>query len=234
MGFTPDDIDAKAALARARAEADAIIGRAEVEAAAVQARAQAEADAVVARARVEATELRSQGEHAREHAQAVLDDAHRRADALLAEAEEVRRSADGTLERLIAARHELESTIGQLATSPNALVDLTETTPGGPEQLAHQHPPVTDALNSLDADALADPLMAPLGATSPSLEAVAPEGAEASPETEALGERGVDPVSRLVRAAVGRAARAATDAPGWSERPSEQREALRANGRDLG
>ncbi|MCD9625443.1 hypothetical protein [Rhabdothermincola salaria] len=231
MGPTPDDIDATALLARARAEADAIIGRAEVEAAATRARAQADADALVARARVEAAEAEALARHERERAADLVAEAERQARELTAEAEQVRRSADGTLGRLVAARRELETTIEQLASSPNALVDLTAD--------------LDAAAGPADLDAAVDPVdlspqggnhgdgrVVPLGGSGRSADAGAPSISEPPMADPRAG--GGDPVGRMVRAAVGRAARAAADAPSWPGDPAGQREALRANRRDLG
>lgn len=224
MGSTPDDIDATALLARARAEADAIIGRAEVEAAATRARAQADADALVARARVEVDEAAALARNERERAADLVAEAERQARELRAEAEEVRRSADGTLGRLVAARRELESTIEQLALSPNTLVDLT-----------------ADLAADLDgADGAGAPggdghegRVVPLGSNGRPAEAAMADLAPGA-DLGVDGDGGDDPVGRMVRAAVGRAARAAADAPSWSGDPAGQREALRANRRDLG
>jgi hypothetical protein len=213
VGSTPQDIDATAAVARAKAEAAAIIGRAEVEAAATRARADADGEAIVARARVEAEEARALVHDERQRAAEIIEEARRHAAALRAEAEEVRRSADGTLERLLAARRELQATIDQLATSPNTLVDLT-----------------ADLSDLDDLDDLVDVgRVVPLGATP------APDAEE--DEATAGDERSRKPdgaVDAMVRDAIGRAARAATDAPAWTGDPAGQREALRANRRDLG
>ena len=225
MGSTPDDIDATALLARARAEADAIIGRAEVEAAATRARAQADADALVARARVEVDEAAALARNERERAADLVAEAERQARELRAEAEEVRRSADGTLGRLVAARRELESTIEQLALSPNTLVDLTADLAADLNR--------TDGADGARAPAgdAHEGRVVPLGGNGRSADAAM---ADLVPGPDGDGDGADDPVGRMVRAAVGRAARAAADAPSWSGDPAGQREALRANRRDLG
>jgi len=252
MGSMPDDIDAAALVARARADADAILARAEVEASAVRGRSEADASAVRARALVEVQELETRARNDREHAQRLLTDAEARAAAMLDEAEEVRRGADGTIERLVATRRELELVIERLARLPHTVVDLTEaaaeataeaTAPAAAPVRPQPSAAVTtssETVDVLDADALVDRDVLPLGAAvatvvAPTTRPVGGPGATPGEENATADEadEAEDPVARMVRSAIERAARAASEASAWPTNPADQREALRTNRGDL-
>ena len=260
MGPVPDDIDVAALVARARADADAILARAEVEASALRGRSEADASAVRARALVEVQELETRARNDREHAQRLLTDAEARAAAMLDEAEEVRRGADGTIERLVATRRELELVIERLARLPHTVVDLTEaaaeataeaTAPATAEATAPAAAPVrpqpsaavttsSETVDVLDADALVDRDVLPLGAAvatvvAPTTRPVGGPGATPGEENATADEadEAEDPVARMVRSAIERAARAASEASAWPTNPADQREALRTNRGDL-
>ena len=165
MASVPDEIDAQAIVARARAEADAVIARAEVDALAIKGQSDAEAKVIRARAQVEASELETRARNDRDHAARILADAESRASTMLEEAEEIRRGADGTIERLVATRRELESVIERLARLPHAVVDLTEVGDAS-LTLGDDAEPVSDAtVDDLDADALSEREVVPLGAS---------------------------------------------------------------------
>ena len=244
MGSMPDDIDAAALVARARADADAILARAEVEASAVRGRSEADASAVRARALVEAQELETRAHNDRDHAQRLLADAEARAAAMLDEAEGVRRGADGTIERLVATRRELELVIERLARLPHTVVDLTEapveaTAPVRPRPSAAVTTS-SERADALPADALVERDVLPLGASVATVVAPTPRPVEGlrpttgeQSETADEAEEAEDPVSRMVRSAIERAARAASEAPSWPANPADQREALRTNRGDL-
>ncbi|MCU0309890.1 MAG: hypothetical protein MUE36_02990 [Acidimicrobiales bacterium] len=230
----PDEIDAEAMVARARAEADAILARAEVEALAVKGRAEAEAKVVRARAQVEASELATRARNDREHAARLVADAQAEATAMLDEANEVRRGADGTIERLVATRRELESVIERLARLPHAVVDLTED--GEPAiALGDEAAPPAEAVGELEADALAEREVVPLGASvTTSVRPAPPVPASGVSDAAVEDDDTEDPVTRMVRSAIERAARSATESPVWSSNPAEQRESMRSNRTDLG
>ena len=220
----PDEIDAAAIVARARAEADAITARAEVEAQAARGRSEADAQAIRARARVEADELEARAHGDREHAARLLAEAEQRSAQLLSEAESVRRSADDIIERLVATRRELETVIEHLARLPHTVLDLTGIPSLGEE------PALGDtgaAVDVIDGDALADRDAVPLGASVSSRGGGASGAGEGSdpelPPTEAD-----DPVARMVRSAIDRAARAGSAASSGSPGPAELRETLRS------
>ena len=248
MGPVPDDIDVAALVARARADADAILARAEVEASALRGRSEADASAVRARALVEVQELETRARNDREHAQRLLTDAEARAAAMLDEAEEVRRGADGTIERLVATRRELELVIERLARLPHTVVDLTEaaaeaTAPAAAPVRPQPSAAVTtssETVDVLDADALVDRDVLPLGAAvatvvAPTTRPVGGPGATPGEENATADEadEAEDPVARMVRSAIERAARAASEASAWPTNPADQREALRTNRGDL-
>ena len=232
MASVPDEIDAQAIVARARAEADAVIARAEVDALAIKGQSDAEAKVIRARAQVEASELETRARNDREHAARILADAELRSATMLEEAEEIRRGADGTIERLVATRRELESVIERLARLPHAVVDLTD---DGDTSLTLGDDDAVSAatVDDLDADALAEREVVPLGASvTTSVRPVPPVPSVATSSDDADAELD-DPVTRMVRSAIERAARSATQSSVWSSNPADQREALRNNRGDL-
>ncbi len=235
MAPVPDEIDAQAIVARARAEADAVIARAEVDALAIKGQSDAEAKVIRARAQVEASELETRARNDRDHAARILADAETRAATMLEEAEEIRRGADGTIERLVATRRELESVIERLARLPHAVVDLTQDGETSLDLGDESVPGPAATVDELDADALSEREVVPMGASvATSVRPVPPVSsvAPASDETDADDEA-EDPVTRMVRSAIERAARSATQSSVWSSNPADLREALRDNRGDL-
>lgn len=229
----PDEIDAEVVVARARAEAEAITARAEVEAQAVRSRSEADAQAIRAWARVEADELEARARGDREHAGRLLAEAEERSAQLIAEAESVRRSADDTIERLVGTRRELEAVIEHLVRLPNTVFDLTEHPAGASASLDD---PPTALVDVLGADALADLSVVPMGSSVSSRAAGRGSSvgmAEATVDS-AIGEGNAveagaptpgadDPVARMVRSAIDRAARAASDPSGQTSGPAGRR-----------
>ena len=103
-----------------------IRGRAQVDADALIARIQADADALIARAQREAAELIGRADADRDRARRTLLDARQRADALLNDAEEVRRAGRQALERLVGTRSDLQNAIDRLAeVASDPVLDLT-------------------------------------------------------------------------------------------------------------
>ena len=224
MAPTPDDIDAIAQRARADAEAAAIRGRAEVDATATLAAAAADAAAVRGRAEIEADEMVRTAAAEREEAGRTLAAARLEAEAILAQAADVRRLAEQqTLDRLLATRADLHDAIERLTEVSEPVLDLTD---GAMAQAAAE-----EAMASSPAPALAE------GAPEPIDEVVDDDG-DGAPAAAGSGnvEPSGDPVETLVRAAIGRAVETVSAAerarPGASEEPARRRKQLR-DGRNV-
>jgi hypothetical protein len=207
VGPTPEEIEGAALRARAEAEAGAIRGRAQVDADAIVAAAEADARAIVARAELEAAASRDQAEADRRRAAEVLDGARREAEAMVAEATDLRRRTEQqTLERLLATRDDLHGAIERLTEVAGPAVDLTDAAPGGPSPAAPGAArPEGGGHNGSAAH------LVPVG----------------GPEVGAAPD---DPVGAVVRSAIGRAVESATawGRPRSAEgEPARQREELR-------
>jgi hypothetical protein len=188
----------------------------DIEAAAARARAQVDADAIVARAEVDATAVRARAEA---DADAILAEARRQAERLLAEADVARAQADAAAtsaqEDLRRARNRSREVLGEAA----------ELRRSADASLAH----LLEARAALDAvlTSVSDRGEALLDLTDPENGGDV-AGASASPDAA-----DDDPVARMVRSAIGRASRAATEQSTWREGPAQQRAAMRATGRSL-
>lgn len=251
-------VDADAIVARAEVDASAVRARAEADAEAIRAEARAEADELHEQARV----ALERAEQATASAEARLDEAHRQAEALLAEAEAVRRDADRGVARLIEARRDLDAALDSLGVTdddtaggagPSTGADADDAAEA--TELAGGEPGPVATSGSAD-----DPAAAGRSRTSspprPTLDLTdrSTAGGRSSAEQLDHGDREPalvgavvdgdaaggtsagaidDPVSRMVRAAIGKAARAAATEGTDPTRPAAQREALRATGRSL-
>jgi len=95
----------------------------------------------------------------------------------------------------------------------------------------------SETVDVLHADALVERDVVPFGAAVATVVAPVPrlvEGPQATPgEENATADEADDPVARMVRSAIERAARAASEAPAWPANPADQRDALRTNRADL-
>ena len=200
----------------------------------VRAEAEAEAEVVRARAELEANETRSQAEHrldqakrieigAQGNADSIIADAERRAEALLRatendararaeqitaqaeiEAEQAQRTRQATVDRLHAAKVDVQEAIEKLAgREPLPVLDLTSEAavvhpPGTPDVDTASVPTGSEATANVPSNT-APPAAAPANPTAPP---ASNGGATSAPET------GEDPLTRMVRAAVVRAVEA--------------------------
>jgi hypothetical protein len=189
----------------------------DIEAAAARARAQVDADAIVARAEVDATAVRAR---AAADADAILAEARRQAERVLAEADATRAQAE------VAATAAQDDLRRARTRSREVLGEAAELRRSADASLAH----LLEARAALDAvlTTLGDRGEGLLDLTDASSDPSAQdaEGAAAPPATDD------DPVARMVRSAIGRASRAATESS-WREGPAQQRAAMRATGRSL-
>jgi hypothetical protein len=192
----------------------------DIEAAAARARAQVDADAIVARAEVDATAVRARAEA---DAQAILADAQRQAERVLAEADATRAQAE------VAATAAQDDLRRARTRSREVLGEAAEIRRSADASLAH----LLEARAALDAvlSTLGDRGDGLLDLTDASDDPAGDraEGADVDPGSGADD----DPVTRMVRSALGRASRAATEQSTWREGPAQQRAAMRATGRSL-
>jgi hypothetical protein len=191
----------------------------DIEAAAARARAQVDADAIVARAEVDATAVRAR---AAADADAILAEARRQAERVLADADATRAQADAAAS---AAQEDLRRA---RARSREVLGEAAELRRSADAGLAH----LVEARAALDGvlTSLGDRDEGTLDLTDASTEPGQDAGGAAAGSSAATDE---DPVARMVRSAIGRASRAATEQPTWRDGPAEQRAAMRASGRSL-
>jgi hypothetical protein len=192
----------------------------DIEAAAARARAQVDADAIVARAEVDATAVRARAEA---DAEAILAEARRQAERVLADADATRAQADAAA---IAAQEDLQRA---RARSREVLGEAAELRRSADAGLAH----LLEARAALDVvlTSLGDRDEGTLDLTDTSTEPGQDAGGAAAAGSAAATDE--DPVARMVRSAIGRASRAATEQPTWRDGPAEQRAAMRASGRSL-
>jgi len=188
----------------------------EIEAAAARARAQVDADAIVARAEVDATVVRARADA---EAKAIVDDARREAEEVLADAEAARARAEAAV---AAAEDDLRQARSR---SREVLGEAVELRRSADASLAHL----------LEARAALDTALMSVGERGEDLLDLTDGPGAGGDSSMGAAQASVDddPVARMVRSAIGRASRAATEQTPWREGPAQQRAAMRASGRTL-